>query len=135
MRTLSTMRPMASSDGCWPDSMKACLSRAGPASTHSGASGGRGYRLGELAVSSVQRLFGQPAEEGCLTTLYAATAPELDGGEYVAPAGPGHRRGTPAVAPPPRRALDPDTARRLWETSAQLTGVGFTALVPGAMLP
>jgi len=96
---------------------------------------GRGSRLGELAVSSVQRLFGQPADEGCLTTLYAATAPELDGGEYVAPAGPGHRRGPPAVAPPPRRALDPDTARRLWETSAQLTGVGFTALVPGATLP
>jgi len=96
---------------------------------------GRGSRLGELAVASAQRLFGQPADEGCLTTLYAATAPELDGGEYVAPAGPGHRRGTPAVAPPPRRALDLDTARRLWETSAQLTGVGFTALVPGATLP
>ncbi len=89
---------------------------------------GRGPRLGELAVASIQRLFGQPADEGCLTTLYAATAQELSGGEYVAPAGPGHRRGAPTVATPPRRALDPDTARRLWETSVQLTGVGFTSL-------
>jgi len=91
---------------------------------------GRGPRLGELAVASVQRLLGQPSDEGCLTSLYAATAPELSGGEYVAPAGPGHRRGTPAVASPPRRALAPDTARRLWETSVQLTGVGFTSLIP-----
>jgi NAD(P)-dependent dehydrogenase (short-subunit alcohol dehydrogenase family) len=90
---------------------------------------GRGPRAAELAVASVQRLFGQPAGEGCLTSLYAATAPELSGGEYVAPAGPGHRRGAPAVAPPPRRALDPDTARRLWETSVQLTGVAFTSLI------
>ena len=91
---------------------------------------GRGPRFGELAVASVQRLFGQPSGEGCLTSLYAATAPELSGGEYVAPAGPGHRRGKPAVAPPPRQALDPDAARRLWETSVRLTGVGFTSLIP-----
>jgi NAD(P)-dependent dehydrogenase (short-subunit alcohol dehydrogenase family) len=96
---------------------------------------GRRPRLGELAVASVQRLFGQSSDEGCLTTLYAATAPELSGGEYVAPAGPGHRRGTPAVAPPPRQALDPDTARRLWETSVQLTGVGFTSLIPAGSPP
>jgi NAD(P)-dependent dehydrogenase (short-subunit alcohol dehydrogenase family) len=93
---------------------------------------GRGPRAGELAVATLQRLFGQPASQGCLTSLYAATAPELHGGEYIAPAGAGHHRGSPASVRPPLRALDPGTARQLWETSAQLTGVSFGPLMPAA---
>jgi hypothetical protein len=82
----------------------------------------------ELAVAAVQRVYGQPPGDGCLTSLYAATAPELRGGEYIVPDGRGHRRGHPASAPPPARALDAETARRLWAASADLTGVSYTAL-------
>ena len=89
---------------------------------------GRGSRPAELAVSAVQRRYGQPPGDGCLTSLYAATAPGLRGGEYIVPDGRGHRRGNPVAVPPPPRALDSETARQLWEASADLTGVSFTAL-------
>ena len=89
---------------------------------------GRGSRPAELAVAAVQRVYGQPPGDGCLTALYAATAPRLRGGEYIVPDGRGHRRGSPAVGHPPLRALDPETARRLWETSAELTEVEYATL-------
>jgi hypothetical protein len=93
---------------------------------------GRRPGAGELAVAAVQRLFGQVPGEGCLPTLYAATATGIRGGEYIAPGGPGHKRGRPAPAQPPRRALDPGTAGRLWEASARLTGVSFSPLAPAS---
>ena len=89
---------------------------------------GRGPRPAEMAVAAAQRLFGQPPSDGCLTSLYGATAPGLRGGEYIAPGGRGHRRGAPAPARPPQRALDPAVAGQLWETSAGLTGIDFSAL-------
>jgi NAD(P)-dependent dehydrogenase (short-subunit alcohol dehydrogenase family) len=89
---------------------------------------GRGPGPAELAVTTVQRLLGQPPADGCLTSLYAATYPGLRGGEYIAPGGWGHTRGTPAPAGPPRRALDQVAARQLWKVSADLTGVGFSVL-------
>ena len=89
---------------------------------------GRGSRPAELAVAAIQRLYGQPPGAGCRTSLYAATATGLRGGEYIVPGGRGHTRGAPVAAPPPPLALDQETARQLWETSAGLTGVSFTAL-------
>ena len=96
---------------------------------------GRGARPAELAVAAIQRQYGQPPGDGCLTSLYAATAPGLRGGEYIVPGGRGHRRGAPVAVPPPPRALDQETARQLWEASAGLTGVGFTALAAGTTSP
>jgi NAD(P)-dependent dehydrogenase (short-subunit alcohol dehydrogenase family) len=89
---------------------------------------GRGFRPAELAIASIQRLYGQPPGDGCLTSLYAATVPGLRGGEYIVPDGRGHKRGRPAVGHPPLRALDSETARRLWETSADLTKVSYSIL-------
>ena len=85
-------------------------------------------RPAELAVAAVQRLYGQPPGDGCLTSLYAVTSAELVGGEYVVPDGHGHKRGNPVVANPPSRALDAEAAGRLWETSVALTGVSYGAL-------
>jgi NAD(P)-dependent dehydrogenase (short-subunit alcohol dehydrogenase family) len=96
---------------------------------------GRGARPAELAVAAIQRRYGQPTGDGCLTSLYAATAPGLRGGEYIVPGGRGHRRGAPVAVPPPPRALDQETARQLWEASAGLTGVGFPALAAGTASP
>jgi NAD(P)-dependent dehydrogenase (short-subunit alcohol dehydrogenase family) len=89
---------------------------------------GRGSRPAELAVAAIQHLYGQPPADGCLTSLYAATVADLRGAEYIVPDGRGHKRGNPAVGHPPLRALDPETARRLWETSTDLTGVSYSAL-------
>ena len=89
---------------------------------------GRGARPAELAVAAIQRLYGQPPGDGSRTSVYAATAPGLRGGEYLVPGGRGHRRGSPVAVRPPARALDSETARQLWETSVKLTEVSFTAL-------
>lgn len=68
------------------------------------------------------RYLGQDAQQGTLSTLYAATR-DLPGGSYVSPSGFGNLRGRPAVIRPAKVALDGDVARRLWELSADLTGV------------
>lgn len=87
---------------------------------------GSGPGLAELAVAAAQRLLGQSPAEGCATSLYAATARGLHGGEYVVPGDWGHKRGAPALARLPRQAQDQETARQLWEVSADLTGVDFS---------
>jgi NAD(P)-dependent dehydrogenase (short-subunit alcohol dehydrogenase family) len=65
----------------------------------------------------------QSGEMGALPVLYAATEPGLGGGTYAGPDGRGEHRGHPKVVKPNRAARDEDTARRLWEVSADLTGV------------
>ncbi len=62
---------------------------------------------------------------GALPTLYAATAPEVNGGEYF---GPGKRfewMGSPKKVKTSKRARDRETATRLWEVSEELTGVVY----------
>jgi hypothetical protein len=70
----------------------------------------------------------QPAAQGALPTLYAATAPEAEGGAYYGPDGPAELRGHPQQARIPRAALTEADAARLWKMSEDLTGVQF----PGA---
>jgi NAD(P)-dependent dehydrogenase (short-subunit alcohol dehydrogenase family) len=71
------------------------------------------------------RLFGrfmmQPAEQGALPTLFAATSREAVSGQYYGPDGVYETRGFPASAKIPAAAKDVNTAKRLWETSKQLT--------------
>jgi NAD(P)-dependent dehydrogenase (short-subunit alcohol dehydrogenase family) len=67
--------------------------------------------------------FAQDAEHGALPTLYAATA-ELPGGSYAGPDGPGERHGYPTLVQASENARDEQLARRLWDTSARLTGTG-----------
>ena len=62
---------------------------------------------------------------GALPTEYAATSPDVHGGEYIGPDGFGELKGYPKVVKPRPQALDEATARRLWEVSEQLTGVAF----------
>ena len=51
--------------------------------------------------------------------------PDLPGGSYVGPDGPGEWRGSPHLVGMSKRAQDPETARRLWEVSESLTGVRY----------
>ena len=77
------------------------------------------------------RLLAQDAEAGALPTLYAATVPDLAGGSYIGPDGPGEHRGAPTIVAPRRKAEDPATAERLWQVSTDLTGVEYD-FGPGA---
>ncbi|HTU13172.1 MAG TPA: SDR family oxidoreductase [Allosphingosinicella sp.] len=64
----------------------------------------------------------QPAAQGALPTLFAATAPEAEPGGYYGPNRMNETRGSPAEAAIPPRALDAAAAARLWEVSEALTG-------------
>jgi NAD(P)-dependent dehydrogenase (short-subunit alcohol dehydrogenase family) len=84
-----------------------------------------GSRIQRLGAAALNRLVAQPADRGALPILYAATMPDVPGGAYVGPDGPGGLRGRPTLTTPSRRARDPATAARLWELSEQLTGVRY----------
>jgi NAD(P)-dependent dehydrogenase (short-subunit alcohol dehydrogenase family) len=71
---------------------------------------------------------GAPPAAGALPSLYAATAPDVAGGEFFGPAGFRGGRGAPRREKPAARASDEAAARRLWDVSEQLTGVRFDAL-------
>ena len=65
---------------------------------------------------------------GALPTLYAATNPAVQGGEFIGPDGFQQLKGYPTVVKPKPRALDEEAARTLWVASEQLTGVVYPAL-------
>lgn len=67
----------------------------------------------------------QPAWQGALPTLYAATDPNARDGAYYGPDALRGTRGYPVEETPPKRALDPVVAARLWEQSLELAGVSF----------
>jgi NAD(P)-dependent dehydrogenase (short-subunit alcohol dehydrogenase family) len=74
------------------------------------------------------RLLAQDAATGALPMLYAATASDVKGGDYIGPDGIGELWGHPTKVQPTARARDPETAARLWATSEELTGVRYDAL-------
>ena len=67
----------------------------------------------------------QPAAQGALPTLYAATSPSATGGVYVGPTRLFETRGAPGLAELPSPARDADLARSLWKVSERLSGVTF----------
>jgi NAD(P)-dependent dehydrogenase (short-subunit alcohol dehydrogenase family) len=67
----------------------------------------------------------QPAAQGALPALYAATAPGAKGGEYYGPTGLGETRGATGKASLPEQARDTRAASHLWETSERLARVTF----------
>jgi hypothetical protein len=74
------------------------------------------------------RLFSQSAAMGALPTLYAATADDVRGGDYIGPNGFGETWGHPKKVRSSARSHDLEAAARLWDVSEELTGVRFEAL-------
>jgi NAD(P)-dependent dehydrogenase (short-subunit alcohol dehydrogenase family) len=83
-----------------------------------------------FVMSVGNRLFAQSADMGALPTLYAATAPDLEGGLFIGPDGLAEQRGHPHIVSPSGAARDTEVARRLWEASEDLTGVRFNLSRP-----
>ena len=79
-------------------------------------------------MKAANALVAQSAQAGAWPMLYAATAPEIDGGEYVGPTGLLNLRGPPGMQEPSERAQDESVAERLWDVSCALTGVAFDEL-------
>lgn len=65
----------------------------------------------------------QSVQRGMLPQLYAATAAQVRGGDYIGPGGLGESRGHPAPARRGRAAQDVALAGRLWDVTAAATGV------------
>lgn len=82
------------------------------------------FSLERIMRSLLPFLF-QPAAQGALPTLFAATAPDAEGGAYYGPDKMGETRSHPAPAKVPPRSLDATAAARLWRVSEALTGVSF----------
>ncbi|ELY51038.1 oxidoreductase [Natronorubrum bangense] len=80
-------------------------------------------RVIRTATRLANTVLAQPAEQGALPTLYAATAPDVEGGAYYGPGGFMNMRGTPERQASSDRSYDRETARRLWDVSSERTGV------------
>lgn len=65
------------------------------------------------------------AKIGALSTLYAAVAPDVRNNDYYGPDRVFGMRGYPAPARRSALAQDADVARKLWDRSAELTGIAF----------
>lgn len=106
----------AISVGCHPGFAATNLQIAGPKMD--------GSRLGELIWRLFNR-FGQTAEMGAMPTLFAATAPDVRGGDFIGPTAFGGTRGLPSRVRSSGRSYDEVAARRLWQVSTDLTGVAY----------
>ncbi|WP_026257519.1 oxidoreductase [Actinopolymorpha alba] len=80
------------------------------------------------ASATFTRVVAQPAAQGALPSLYAATMPDVRGGDFIGPDSFGGARGFPTRVKAAAKAYDPITAADLWEHSVDLTGVDFDAL-------
>jgi NAD(P)-dependent dehydrogenase (short-subunit alcohol dehydrogenase family) len=76
-------------------------------------------------MHAIVLVFSQQPREGALPTLYAATAPDVRGGEYFGPSGFAGCIGPPGRARSSPRARDAAAAQRLWDVSERLTGVRY----------
>ncbi len=85
---------------------------------------GSGKETGAV-MKWIMGIVAQPADRGALPTLYAATHPDLRGGEYIGPDGPGNTKGYPVLNSDPAKLFDQALATRLWDVSEKLTGVRF----------
>jgi NAD(P)-dependent dehydrogenase (short-subunit alcohol dehydrogenase family) len=103
--------------GCHPGYAATNLQRRGPEQ--------EGSRLKLAAMALANRIFAQSAEAGALPMLYAATAEDAEGGDYVGPGGFKNMRGAPETQRSSKRSYDEDTAERLWSVSEELTGVSY----------
>jgi len=84
-----------------------------------------GSRLRYAAMRVVNTLLAQSASQGALPMLYAATAPDVEGGAYYGPGGLMDMRGAPERQESSDASRDEQTAEWLWERSEDLTGVRY----------
>ena len=82
-------------------------------------------RVGQLLTQGMNTVLGQSARAGSWPTLYAATQPDVHGGDYIGPGGWFEMRGHPEKVEPNSAACDDANAGALWEASEELTGVEY----------
>jgi len=114
-RRLRATDASVTSVGCHPGYADTGLQRRGPEMM--------GSRLRLWGMKLANAVVAQSAQQGALPLLYAATHPEIAGGEYIGPGGLMNMRGAPVPQDSSERSADEDRAARLWDVSEDLTGV------------
>ncbi len=102
---------------CHPGYAATNLQRRGPEA--------EGSTLRLWVMQAANAVVAQSAAQGAWPLLYAATAPDVLGGEYIGPGGLMNMRGSPSKQRSSDRSYDEETAERLWEVSEDLTGVRY----------
>jgi NAD(P)-dependent dehydrogenase (short-subunit alcohol dehydrogenase family) len=105
------------STACHPGWAATNLQRRGPEQA--------GSTLRLYLMKAANAVLAQDAQTGTLPMLYAATADDITGAEYIGPDGFMSMRGYPHHVEPTRKARDPDLAARLWDVSEELTGISY----------
>jgi protochlorophyllide reductase len=77
--------------------------------------------VGRALTNVANALLGQSAADGALPQLYAATMPDVRGDEYFGPDSWRESRGGPTRVGRSQAARDEQTARELWDVSAEQT--------------
>ncbi len=90
-----------------------------------------GANLQTRLMSITNRLLAQSQEMGALPILFAATAEDVHGGDYVGPGGLMEARGYPKHVVSSEKSHDRVAAQKLWSVSEDLTGVNFDQLSIG----
>ena len=70
-------------------------------------------------------LFSQTPDRGALPTLYAATAPDVQNGDFFEPNGFLEMRGSPKRVKSSRASHDLELAKKLWSVSETMTGITY----------
>jgi NAD(P)-dependent dehydrogenase (short-subunit alcohol dehydrogenase family) len=119
-RRLRAAHVRAVSIACHPGYANTNLQLVGPARERS--------RLGLAFFRVCNAVLAQPAFKGAWPTVYASTAPDVRGGDYIGPGGPAEIAGRPVKVESSRASHDRELARKLWEVSVQRTGVDYAVL-------
>ncbi len=89
-----------------------------------------GWTRTKLSKSILIRIFnpfmGMKPENGALSMIYAATAPEAEGGAYYGPNGRLGIKGYPKKVKSNEKSHNLELAKRLWEVSEDLTCIKFS---------
>jgi NAD(P)-dependent dehydrogenase (short-subunit alcohol dehydrogenase family) len=103
--------------------VRSVLAHPGYAATNLQTSGPGALVQALLRFGNV--VMAQSADAGARPQLFAATDPRVRSGDFYGPDGLAENRGYPKKVQPVGRAADPETGRRLWELSEELTGVRY----------
>ncbi len=101
--------------------MRSVLAHPGYTATNLQSAGPTG--IGKLLMKVTNRVMAQDVEMGALPQIYAATGADVESGQFYGPDGRNESKGYPTLVEPLDTARDRELARRLWDTSQELTGV------------
>lgn len=103
--------------GVHPGYAKTNLQSAGP------SLGGTSMLARAYKISNA--LFAQNIDKGASPLVYAAIAPDVDGGDYIGPTGMRRMRGYPRRLKAKKTAYDEESAKKLWKISEEKTGLVY----------